>query len=652
MIKITLIAPYPELVDLGIATFKEHNAYEAAEHKSLLLSEYEFEGFVGLHREVDTLQFDADVIIARGSTANRLKRRIKNLPVVEIPVAGIDLIRCLHVSKQRFGKQKVAVLGSKNMVFGTESLAEIVDLELHAYVIEDFEDMPSIVEEVQRQGYGVVIGGVTTTAYAKKLGMPALLLETGKESLWQAITEAKRAALISRMEQENARLFQSILDYTHEGIIAVDSEQRITVINAAAQKTLHLQLRQPVGKACEKVLPPSELATILTSHLEYFDHLVQYEQIQLAVNKVPIILKGENVGNVILFQDVTQIQELEGKIRNKLLARGHLAKHHFDDIIGKSPQIQERIDFAKRLSQIDSNILLLGETGTGKELFAQSIHNASQRHTGPFVAVNCAALPESLLESELFGYVKGAFTGALKEGKAGLFELAHGGTIFLDEISEISLKLQSRLLRVLQEKEIRRLGDEKVLPIDVRVISASNKDLHELVATGTFREDIYFRLDVLKIQLPALRDRREDIPLIAAHFIRNLCAAFHKPAIHLTPQAASLLQQMEFRGNIRELRNMCERLVVLSKSDMITQEEIETLFAMEGNQRRFPRTTPASGPPVSAEPEIPLHAPERLTREHIENALQHTKYNKVKAAKYLGIGRATLYRRLKEFNLQ
>jgi len=537
------------------------------------------------------------------------------------------------------------------MVFGTESLAEIVGLELHVYVIENFEDMPAIVETAQRQGCGVVIGGVTTTAYAQQLGIPALLLETGKESLWQAITEAKRAALISRMEQENARLFQSLLDYAHEGIIAVDSAQRITVINAAAQKTLRLRARQPVGKACEEVLPPSELTTILTSQREYFDHLVQYEQIQLAVNKVPIILKGENVGNLILLQDVTQIQELEGKIRNKLLARGHLAKHHFDDVIGHSPQIQERIDFAKRLSQVDSNILLLGETGTGKELFAQSIHNASRRHTGPFVAVNCAALPESLLESELFGYVKGAFTGALKEGKAGLFELAHGGTIFLDEISEITLKLQSRLLRVLQEKEIRRLGDEKVLLIDVRVISASNKDLHELVATGAFREDLYFRLDVLKIQLPALRDRREDIPQIAAYFIRTLCAAFHKPEIHLTPQAARLLQQMEFRGNIRELRNMCERLVVLSKSEMITHEEIETLFAMEGNQREMPRAIPTLGAPLSVEPPPPLRASEHLTRAQIEHALQRTKYNKVKAAKYLGIGRATLYRRLKEFHL-
>lgn len=224
---------------------------------------------------------------------------------------------------------------------------------------------------------------------------------------------------------------------------------------------------------------------------------------------------------MVAFQDVTRIQEMEGKFYRKIHLRGHVAKYTFDDILFQSSEIKRTIETAQRYSEVDSNILIIGETGTGKEIFAQSIHNHSNRKNNPFVAINCAALPENLLESELFGYAEGAFTGAMKGGKQGFFELAHRGTIFLDEIGEISPKMQSRSLRVLQEREIMRIGDDKVIPVDVRILSATNKDLMQMVKSNDFREDLYYRLSVLDLVLPPLRERREDIPLLVNAFIQK-----------------------------------------------------------------------------------------------------------------------------------
>jgi transcriptional regulator with PAS, ATPase and Fis domain len=652
MIKITLIAPYEALIDLAVTTFREHNDFEALKQADDLVQDYAFEAVVCLEKESYQLELDSDVIIARGSTANALKKRDKYIPVVEIPVAGNDLIRCLYKSKLIIDAHKVAVLGSKNMIFGAEDLSEIVELDIHSYLMETVDDMPALVDAVKDNGCDALIGGVTTCEYAQKIGLTAILMETGKESLWQAITEAKRVALISRMDQENARLFQGILDYAYEGVLAIDTHHNVTLMNATARKTLQIQKKRVAGKMITDIISPSPLLELLIKDEEALEQIIKYQNIRLSVNKANIQLKGEDVGKLVLFQDVTEIQEMEGKIRQKMLARGHVAKHTFDDIIGISPVIRKAVQFAKQISMVDSNILILGETGTGKELFAQSIHNHSRRKKGPFVAINCAALPENLLESELFGYAKGAFTGALKEGKAGLFELAHGGTIFLDEIGEVSANLQSRLLRVLQEKEIRRLGDDKIISVDVRIISASNKDLRELVDQGTFRKDLYFRLDVLKITLPTLQQRREDIPLIAEYFVQQFARAFRKSSVYLSKRAAKLLQSLEFSGNIRELRNLCERLVVLSKQEMITADDVKTILDMERHIRLVVKAETYSSPDLQKRSLPSYQLPQFLNRQQIEAALEATRYNKKEAAKLLGISRASLYRCLKKLQIR
>ena len=382
---------------------------------------------------------------------------------------------------------------------------------------------------------------------------------------------------------------------------------------------------------------------------ECIGELIRYNETNLAMNIVPIRLKSQRFGTVFTFQDVTQIQEMENKIRKEIYHRGHVAKHTFKDIDGGSKEIAHVIEIAKRFSKVDSNILLLGETGTGKELFAQSIHNFSHRKKGPFVAVNCAALPESLLESELFGYAEGAFTGAAKGGKPGLFELAHKGTIFLDEISEISPKLQGRLLRVLQEREIMRLGHDRVIPVDIRIVSATNKNLHALVKDGNFREDLYYRLDILKIELPPLRERREDIVPLAEHIIAGFCAQFGKANIPLSPAAKVRLQDCQWMGNIRELSNMCERLVVLNQKGTIDEGDVlAVLPRMDGGS-----TSDRAGQArESQETDDEFDEQVRgLEKERIKTVLKKMGNHKIRASKHLGVSRTTLWRRMKELDM-
>ncbi|MDF2524212.1 MAG: Transcriptional regulator containing AAA-type ATPase, and DNA-binding domain [Clostridiales bacterium] len=567
----------------------------------------------------------------------------------------------------------MGVIGPISMILGAEGLSDIVGPKIKTYITKYHAHLQELVEQAASEGCEIIIGGIKVIKYARDIGLQGILLHTGKESLWHAITEAKRVARISRIEQEKTQLFRTILDHAYEGVIAVDKKNEISVFNSTAQKILRINRKDAAGSNANDIIPKSKLIELLEDEAERLDEIIGYRDIQLAVNKVPIMLKNENVGNVITFQDVTRIQELDGKIREKIHARGHVAKHNFDDIIGISEKIKETKQIAKRISKVDSNTLIIGETGTGKELFAQSIHNSSPRSKGPFVAVNCAALPENLLESELFGYVEGAFTGAAKGGKPGLFELAHKGTIFLDEIAELSLKLQGRLLRVIQEKEIMRLGHDRVIPVNVRIITATNKDLFAMVTKGDFREDLYYRLDVLKLSLPPLIDRREDIPLIVNKLLHSYAHLSEFKDISISENAMKLMQSFGWPGNIRELGNICERLIVFSQSPIIDEKSVTTILdrrgsvsPIEGRSGNNMHSLVNNNEPenikevidnkVYEKPKKYLRKDENeeskdLERQRIQEALELEKYNKAKTAERLGIHRTTLLRRMKELNI-
>jgi len=306
--------------------------------------------------------------------------------------------------------------------------------------------------------------------------------------------------------------------------------------------------------------------------------------------------------------------------------------YSFDDILGNSPFIMEAIKMAQKVAPTDSNILLLGETGTGKEVFANAIHAASKRSGNPFVAINCSAFSRDLLESELFGHKAGAYTGAVKD-KRGLTELANGGTLFLDEIGEMNIELQAKILRVIENGEFIKVGDEKTTRVNIRIIAATNRDLKKEIGQGLFREDLYYRLNVFTIQLPALRNRMEDISLLATHFLSKFAARETKMPLSLSKEALKLLGSQSWPGNIRELRNVMERAVILAEGNSILPEDLPYEIQKQD---------------IDSSNSLSLTSVEK---KHIEKVLQYTKGNKTRAAEYLGIGLTTLYRKMEEYNI-
>ncbi len=342
------------------------------------------------------------------------------------------------------------------------------------------------------------------------------------------------------------------------------------------------------------------------------------------------IIKGNDNDRIIplLYQAIDKVKANRGsavKIREK-------GTFGFEDILGSSPAIKEAIKVAKRIAPTDANVLLLGETGTGKEVFANAIYSGSKRSKNSFVAINCSAFPKDLLESELFGHKAGAYTGATKD-KRGLIELADSGTLFLDEISEMNIDLQAKLLRVIETGEFIKVGDEKTSKVNVRIIAAGNRELKKEIEEGHFRKDLYYRLNVFSIELPPLRDRVEDIPVLAEHFLLSFGSRENKQGLSMSKEALQLMQHYSWHGNIRELRNVIERAVILADGNKILPEHLPYEIQRQSD-------TSADSLTISS-----------VERKHIEKVLQHTKGNKTKAAEYLGIGLTTLYRKMEEYHI-
>lgn len=355
---------------------------------------------------------------------------------------------------------------------------------------------------------------------------------------------------------------QTIINAVHDGIIAVDNERQISVFNPVAETLLGLKSAQMIGSRLDTLTDQDILSCFLSACCDK-STLVKVNNHQLVVNLAKVQEQDTEWGKVYTFKDVSEIQRLEEELRRKLVDQLHIARYTFEHMQGESEAVSHTVRLARKMAESNAPILIQGESGTGKEVLAQGIHNASPRKNGPFIAVNFAAMTESLLESELFGYEGGAFTGARKGGSAGLFERAHKGTIFLDEVGDAPLTFQVKLLRVLQEKQVRRVGGAKIIPIDVRVIAATNRDLKQLITKGGFRQDLYYRLNVLPLRVPSLKDRKSDILLIAKDFYNAYSSHSKKliPADLYFGRIASQLLSYDWPGNIRELQNVVEYLV-------------------------------------------------------------------------------------------
>jgi PAS domain S-box-containing protein len=560
---IVFIAPYKKLGELFSETCRELNR-----NIPVLIGDLE----EGARLAVKLEEQGVDAVISRGGTAMAIRREVTDLPVIEVQVGGFDLLRILQQVKQE--SNRVVVAGFNTFTYGVESLQGILGIEIKVLTLkEEWYNQQHFIEErlkkVKEENYNLVVGDNISVKIAKILGMNAYLIRSGKEALIQSIFEAERVVKVRKQEMEKAKNIKSIIDYAYEGIISIDQEGNIDIFNPTAEEILQIKSYKVIGRNINAILPEMNLHETFQTGYQENDRILTVKGIKIVANIIPIKINEEVVRVISIFQKVSRIQKVEQKIREEIHLKGHVAENTFDDIIGTSVVINRVKEEARDYAQLDAPILIYGETGTGKEFFAQAIHNTSFRRNKPFVAFNCAALPTNLIESELFGYVEGAFTGAVKNGIQGLFEQTHEGTIFLDEIGEISLETQIRLLRVIQENKIRKLGDDKLIPVNVRIIIATNNDLQQLIRENRFREDLYYRINVLNLNIPPLRERKDDIPLLVNFFIRKYEHKINRVIKGISAGGMRLLKNYHWPGNVRQLENVVERLMIRAKEGYI-----------------------------------------------------------------------------------
>ena len=617
MYLIDCIVPYPNLLEVVTEVWAEHPYRDKIQFRSHPKAVY----------DIPDYRLYGDIAIARGMSVRFLKRHYPETPVIEIPMSAFDILTAMNKARNLSPKH-VALIALPNATYGVEGIGKGLFGEFSVYDVDLEIEYPEVVAKALENGADFIVGGNAVCEYARKMGVPCSLITTSKASVRQAIDEAISLLEFSAEQKTRSGKYQVVLNNISEGIISIDEDKRITVFNVDACRFLGMREDYAIGKHLPDILPDLDKPDISTMVGSTFGSVLHVGEKDYSVNKFPIRVDGRFSGAVLILQKVNIIKDLENKIRRTVWSRGFVAKYGFDDIIGSSRPLVQAKELALKYSKVNSSILIVGETGTGKELFAQSIHKASGRCDGPFVAINCAALPENLLESELFGYAAGAFTGAAKNGKTGLFELAHGGTIFLDEVSEMSLSLQGRLLRVLAEHSIIRLGDDAVIPVDVRIISATNRNIEDEVAQGRFRRDLYFRLNVLRLDIPPLRERDRDIVRLAKFFLGHYDRKLGSISHHFTNECEPYLMGCRLTGNVRELENMCERLSVVMDRPEINVRDLEILF---GNEQ-------------------PEQNGDGDEKKRIEKALLDSR-NKSEAARRLNMDRSTLYRKMSRYGI-
>jgi transcriptional regulator with PAS, ATPase and Fis domain len=588
----------------------------------------------GLHLAMSAVEARARVIISRGGTY-RLIKQSAGVPVVEIRFSPFDLIESLSTAIEK--GLPLAIVSYSNIISSHDEalLKRIVKTRLTIVNINEGDDVREVVQSCAARGFSMFIGDTIVKETCDAAGLECYLHQSNDSSIMAAMDEALRIYTALKQELELARRLRTVIDFVHDGIIAVDGGGRVILCNTIAHDLLGVKQEKLGGDMALSDLP---LPPEMPRDGQVVDRTFKAGSRLLSLSVIPVSLENDSFGSVIIIRDIQKIQDWEQKLRRALAEKGFVAKHRFVSIVHKSAGMSHCISIAKKFSRYSASVLIEGESGVGKELFAQSIHNDSPRRGGPFVAVNCAVLPKSLIESELFGYVEGAFTGSKKGGKAGYFELAHKGTLFLDEISELPLDVQAQLLRVIQEKEVMRLGDTKILPVDVRLICAANKNMAEMVRRSLFRKDLLFRINTLSLYIPPLGERREDIELLADHFLKTLCKTYSKAIGGFSSGAASWLRDYPYEGNVRELRNMIERAVVVCEGKMIRLPDLQG--GLRGSAPLSPR-----GQEIQAE-SANLGD---IEKNHIIRVWADNGRSMTKTAAALGISRSTLWRKIHGF---
>lgn len=622
MIEVLVIVPYEELLDDYRAEIGKVNVPCVHFTTSFV--------FGTAARSIEAVN-GYDIVVVRGMTGLAISKSYPELNIIDIHMDTSDIASSMLEVISLYGRDsKVGLILPNSQICEIALLRTLTKLDIVLREEDDEDCLDGVIENLKAQGCNVFVGGLTINRLCNAKGYRSVFIKTGSTAIKKSIADALVAAQIMDRERTRMGLLKSLVDNNPDSLLVLDDKGRISAANQAAKAFFK---RDDVVGMCVDDLFPLSLSKV-SEDLEIVQVI---DGMLMLIAEHPFVSEGEKKGTFISLRRVDDICSTEKKIRTELSKKGLFAKYHFSDIIASQVEMRELIAKAIRYAQVDGNVLVTGETGTGKELFVQSMHNASSRADKPFVAVNCAALSEQLLESELFGYTDGAFTGATKGGRIGLFELAQGGTIFLDEIGELPLRLQAKILRVLQEKEIRRIGGDEYVPVDVRIMSATNQDIPTLIEKGLFRRDLYYRINLITIRIPPLRLRTDDIPVLFKHFVDVKSERMNRTPLRIETDAIELLKSYSWPGNIRELRNAAERIVILGSSSSITRESILEVD--------LPINSESLGARGSSSAENGTKKAKTLYEQYVESGMTLQEF-----ASSHGISRTTLWRRLRDAN--
>ena len=581
-----------------------------------------------------------DAIISRGATANLIEQNIPEAVSVRAEPGDLELLETLKAAKNHGPRIGLLMFEDYLKSYNLQAAKELLGINsLTLYPFRSREDIIRLVRQGSTDGMDVLVGG-GTLAYrtGNSCGIKVLPVYSGQHALRNAVKQALSIIDARQREKLQLKCFTEAVSSITEGVLSIE-DGKFIVANKEMGNIFKTDEQALIGRKVDNTDD-----TLVAGYIRHFlTNSREREKVLKILGQDYYIKKShfEEKGKkriVAIFRRARDIQDQEQRVRTEIRNTGFFARYHFSDIIAESGIMRQLLKKAETYAATDANILIGGDSGTGKELLAQSIHNASSRAKEPFVAVNCAAIPATLLESELFGYEEGAFSGASKGGKRGLFELAHKGTIFLDEINSMPLELQSVLLRTLQEKEIRRIGSQRNIYIDIRVIAASNSDLMKMIREEKFRIDLYYRLNTLRLTLPSLDKRREDIRPLAMSFLNHYSQKYSLPLPALSEDNYRLLENRNWQGNIRELRNVMQRYVILSHEgensiQLCFDEDIATEAALE------PQDVTSFG------------RLDEIEKAVILKRLKQNQGNRRKTAQELGISRSTLWKKLDKMEL-
>jgi PAS domain S-box-containing protein len=590
---------------------------------------------------------DTEALIARGTTADLLREAGISLPVVEIPIGDAEISDSLKRARRLAGSDAtIGFIGFKNVIVPVRSFLETLNVRIRLYEIHSSSQFHEQFALAKSEGVSVIVGGVRAVELAGTAGFRTVLMDSSLSSLAQAYAQARSIIDAVAVEKKKRQETQTILNSVSDAIVSIDGEGRLLELNRLARQIFGVGAKGAAEKAGD-IFTPDECAWInqaIQTGEEVVGAILERQGRKYALRAVPVTVEGKPQGAVVSLQEINVLQNMEAAVRKGLYQRGNVARYVFADIKGTSAEFRAAVEMAERFSRLQSNVLIIGDTGTGKEMFAQSIHNASPRSKNSFVAVNCGAIPENLLESELFGYDDGAFSGAKRGGRPGLFELAHGGTLFLDEVSQMGQAGQVSLLRALQEQQIRRVGGHDVIPVDVRVVAASNVNLYDLVRDNSFRKDLYYRLGVLIVRIPPLNRRIGDISVLAKDFLAHYRALFVKK-MAFTDSALAELESFAWDGNIRQLKNFCERVVALADKESVDGDFIRRELYNSYWSEKMP-SLPAGGVSDAGDPLVIKGRV--VTRSRLEELLSRHRGNKEAISRELNVSRTTLWKLLKK----